>query len=57
MWCEHCDSVTSPLKTTIRITKDGNEVVICWCSTCLKKTEIEYGQVAKIRFKVERKRK
>lgn len=42
MWCHNCDKTSFSKKTTIRLTSDGNEILIEICGNCNYKSETEY---------------
>jgi hypothetical protein len=55
MWCDSCDCLSYSEKTTIRITKDGREILIQYCSHCHARVETEYRKLgSKISFQVEK---
>jgi len=41
MYCEDCGPSYS-IQTSVRLTKDGHEIIVEYCGHCLKKTETEY---------------
>lgn len=60
MWCEYCEISTPSTKTTIRITSDGQEILVKDCEFCGRRTEIEYFKGTTVRVsndKPARKRK
>ena len=55
MFCDNCDVLSYSSKTTIRITKDGREIIIQRCSHCGARVETEYKKPgSKISFQVEK---
>ena len=44
MFCDFCNSISYSMQTTVRITKDGQEIIIEYCGNCLRKTETEYDK-------------
>ena len=44
MYCEDCGPSYS-VQTTVKITKEGHEIVVEYCGHCLKKTETEYKYI------------
>lgn len=41
MWCDNCDNLSFSVKTTIRITNNGKEVLVKKCNYCGSKVETE----------------
>jgi len=54
MWCDYCNTASYSVQTTIRITKDGKEVVVERCGNCMRRTEIEYIKGPTVSIKVKR---
>lgn len=55
MWCDLCDTLSYSEKTTIRVTKDGREIVIQQCSHCHARVETECKKLySKVSFQVEK---
>lgn len=54
MWCEWCAKPSYSLQTTVKITRDGHEVVVQYCGHCLRKFETEYFNGPTVRFSVVR---
>jgi len=42
MYCDICDATTICLSRTIRVTKDGREIIIERCGNCMSIIETEY---------------
>jgi len=55
-YCEYCEGQTPSSKATIKITKDGKEILVRICENCGFKTEIEYYKGPTVSFKVSRKK-
>lgn len=51
MWCENCDGNTPCAQRTVRITKDGREIIIEYCEVCMMRTETEYLMGPTVRLK------
>lgn len=51
MWCDWCDDISYSVQSTVRLTKDGREILIRYCGKCLHKSEVEYrsGNTVSIR--------
>lgn len=45
MWCDNCDRLSYSNKTTIRITKDGREVIVQKCANCEATIESEHNKL------------
>ena len=54
MWCEFCDCTTCAVETTIRLTRDGHEILVQYCSQCLRKSETEYIKGPTVQFRIEK---
>lgn len=52
MWCDWCGISTSA-QTTIRITSDGHEILVEYCSHCMRKSETEYVKGPTTKLHVE----
>jgi len=50
MWCEYCNQQSPCAQETVRITKDGKEIIIQYCEVCLHRTEIEYYKRPTVRI-------
>ena len=44
MWCDSCDRIRYSDKTTIRVRKDGTEVIVQKCGICNAMVESEYNK-------------
>lgn len=53
MWCEDCGPTYS-VQTTVRLTKEGHEIIVEYCGHCLKKVETEYIKGPKISLRKEK---
>jgi RNase P subunit RPR2 len=55
MFCDNCDTLSFSTKTTIRVTKDGREILIQRCGHCGARVETEYRKLgSKVSFQVEK---
>jgi transcription elongation factor Elf1 len=55
MFCDICDASSYSSKTTIRITKDGSELLIQRCGRCGAYVETEYSKPGtKVSFQLDK---
>jgi hypothetical protein len=55
MWCENCQTPSFSLQTTVRITKDGKEILIQHCGRCMTRIETEFVKGPTIRVEEAKK--